>query len=142
MRIIQNSAMIAENNIKLKEAGRPMHLQPLAQPLPAKPQAQPSTSSASSFCDIFSGKIAEAESLHFTKHANMRLNARNISLTNTQIKRVEDGINKAREKGIRDSLVLVDNVALLVNVPNKTVVTAMGKENDNIFTNIDGAVIV
>ena len=53
-------------------------------------------------------------------------------------------VQKASEKGIKESLVLMDSLAFIVNVPNKTVVTAMdqGESGDNIFTNIDGAVIV
>ena len=46
------------------------------------------------------------------------------------------------QKGINDSLVLVDGIALVVNVKNKVVITAMNSDNENIFTNIDGAVIV
>ena len=57
---------------------------------------------------------------------------------------MESGVQKASEKGIKESLVLIDSLAFIVNVPNKTVVTAMdqGESIDNIFTNIDGAVIV
>lgn len=94
------------------------------------------------FKDIFSDKISESTSLQFSKHANMRLNSREITLSNEQIKRVEDGVEMAKTKGINDSLVLVDNVALLVNTKNKMVITALNKEKENLFTNIDGAVIV
>ena len=50
---------------------------------------------------------------------------------------------KEVEKGIQESLVMVDSLAFIVNVPNKTVVTAMdqGETEKNVFTNIDGAVI-
>ena len=97
---------------------------------------------ATSFKDVLGNKVLENTSLQFSKHANMRLNSREITLSNEQMKRVEDGIQKARDKGINDSLVLVDNVALLVNTKNKMVITAMKQENNNLFTNIDGAVIV
>lgn len=96
-----------------------------------------------SFSKILNDKIA-VSSLQFSKHASMRLNNRSISLSNEQLKRVEDGVNKATQKGINDSLVIVDNIALVVNIKNRIVITAMDKNfnNDNIFTNIDGAVIV
>ncbi len=94
------------------------------------------------FNNILSNKISEQKPLFFSKHASMRLSARDITLSPDQLRRVESGVDKALEKGINDSLVLVDNVALVVNVKSKTVITAMNKENDNIFTNIDGAVIV
>jgi flagellar operon protein len=84
------------------------------------------------------------EGVQFSKHANMRLNARQIELTADQLSRVEDGVNKADEKGIKDSLVLVDDVALVVNVKSKMVITAIASANqqENVFSNIDGAVIV
>ncbi len=104
--------------------------------------------SSAAFQSIFSDKLeksmAQASSVQFSKHASMRLNNRNLSLSSEQIKRVEMGIDKAVEKGINDSLVLVDDIALVVNVKNKIVITAMNKNNDanSVFTNIDGAVIV
>jgi len=57
---------------------------------------------------------------------------------------LENGVKQASEKGITESLVLVDSLAFIVNVPNKTVVTALDQTeaNSNIFTNIDGAVII
>lgn len=93
------------------------------------------------FKEIFDNK-AENTNILFSKHASMRLNSRNLQLSNAQIKRVEDGIKRAEEKGIKDSLVLVDNIALLVNIKNKTVVTAIDNNSEKVYTNIDGAVIV
>lgn len=80
----------------------------------------------------------------FSKHAANRLNNRNIELTNNQIQRLKEGTKKAEAKGIQDSLVLIDQLAFIVNIPSNTVVTAMNQNetNDNVFTNIDGAVII
>ena len=82
--------------------------------------------------------------LKFSKHAANRLSMRNIELSDAQVMRLQDGMEKANAKGIKDSLVLVDKLAFIVNIPSSTVVTAMdpSETNDNIFTNIDGAVIV
>lgn len=82
--------------------------------------------------------------LKFSKHASTRLCDRGISLSEEQNERLENGVLKASEKGIRESLVIVDSLAFIVNVPNKTVVTAMDRtdSDDNIYTNIDGAVII
>ena len=79
----------------------------------------------------------------FSKHAMNRLSLRNIELTNDQMARLNQGKIEAGEKGIRDSLILVDQLAFIVNVPNNTVVTAMDQTENksNVFTNIDGAVI-
>ena len=97
-----------------------------------------------SFEEILSDKITGESELKFSKHASMRLDSRNISLTPNQNMRLENGVKQASEKGIKESLVLVDSLAFIVNVPNKTVVTAMDQQetNSNIFTNIDGAVIM
>ena len=83
------------------------------------------------------------EEIRFSKHAINRLETRDISLTDAQMARLHEGAKKAGEKGIKESLVLVDELAFIVNVENKTVVTAMDQTNndENIFTNIDGAVI-
>lgn len=83
-------------------------------------------------------------SLKFSKHALGRLNDRNIELDQNQLERLNSGARKAEEKGIRDSLVIVDQLAFIVNVPNQTVVTAMDstETDENVFTNINGAVII
>ena len=83
----------------------------------------------------------QTQNLRFSKHANERLLNRNINLSAEQMERLETGTSKAREKGIQESLVMVDNLAFIVNVKNNTVITAMDDSSDSIFTNIDGAVI-
>lgn len=98
-----------------------------------------------SFEDVLRQTALERDTgLKFSKHASMRLNERDIILTQNQSTRLENGVDAASKKGINDSLVLVDNLAFIVNVPNKTVVTAMDQTetNSNVFTNIDGAVIM
>lgn len=82
--------------------------------------------------------------LKFSKHASQRLTDRNIELSGEQMERLQKGIDLCGEKGIKDSLVLMDQYAFIVNTQKNTVITAMeqGKETDKIFTNIDGAVLV
>lgn len=106
---------------------------------PIKPQ---NMENPLSFNQILKDKELERSGeLKFSKHANERLATRNIDLSGEQLKRLEDGTNKARAKGIQESLVMVDNLAFIVNVKNSTVITAVGETDDAIFTNIDGAVI-
>nr|WP_318683543.1 TIGR02530 family flagellar biosynthesis protein [uncultured Acetatifactor sp.] len=87
---------------------------------------------------------AEVGALKFSKHAAVRMADRNIELSTEQLARLNDGAKKAGQKGIRDSLVIVDELAFIVNVPNQTVVTAMDstETSENVFTNINGAVII
>ena len=99
-----------------------------------------------SFEEILKQKqdVTGSSELKFSKHAAMRLEDRNINLSEEQSERLEIGVRRASEKGIRESLVIVDSLAFIVNVPNKTVVTAMeqNESDDNIYTNIDGAVFM
>ncbi len=80
----------------------------------------------------------------FSKHANERLMRRNINLSDDQLDRLNKGVMQAKEKSINESLVMMDNLAFIVNIKNNTVITAMSQETEdsNVFTNIDGAVIV
>lgn len=82
--------------------------------------------------------------VRFSKHAAGRLAERNIELTTGQMERLNEGAAKAGQKGIKESLVLVDELAFIINIPNNTVVTAMNQSDaaQNVFTNIDGAVII
>jgi len=83
----------------------------------------------------------ELEKIKFSSHASKRLEARNIQLSETELNKLQDAVERAEMKGAKDSLVMMDKTAFIVNVPNKTVVTAMQLgENDNIFTNIDSVV--
>lgn len=104
------------------------------------------TTEGLSFQDILQKKslTGSTGSLKFSKHALGRLTDRGIELDNSQLERLNQGAAKAEEKGIRDSLVIVDQLAFIVNVPNQTVVTAMDstETNENVFTNINGAVIM
>lgn len=101
-----------------------------------------SRDSTLSFQEILSSaRESRTEGLRFSKHANERLVTRNIQLTGNQMERLENGASRARAKGIQESLVMVDNLAFIVNVQNNTVITAMDDSADSVFTNIDGAVI-
>ena len=99
---------------------------------------------SASFAQVLQQKeqeTAERSSLHFSKHANERLASRKIALSTEQVQRLENGTNRAREKGIQESLIMVDSLAFIVNVKNNTVITAVNDVKDAVFTNIDGPVI-
>lgn len=82
--------------------------------------------------------------LKFSAHAAQRLKERKIEMDAATMIKVNDAIDKADAKGIDDTLVLTKDAALIVNVKNRTVITAMDRSQmtGNVFTNIDGAVIV
>lgn len=97
-----------------------------------------------SFQQVLQKEVSKESQLKFTKHANERINSRHIEISDEQMQRLQDGANKAGEKGIKESLVLVDSLAFIVNTKQNTVITAMNQQesNENIYTNIDGAIIV
>ena len=98
-----------------------------------------------SFEEIWKQKTGEvSQEIRFSKHASNRLADRNLTLSDNQLSRLSEGLRKAGEKGIKESLVMVDQLAFIVNVPSNTVITAMDQNQakENVFTNIDGAVIV
>jgi len=97
------------------------------------------TLSASRFEQMFK---TELEKLSFSSHATKRLESRDIHLSNEEIFRLNEAVKKAQAKGSKDSLVMMNDTAFIVNIPNKTVVTAMyvGQGEENIFTNIDSVV--
>ncbi len=104
------------------------------------------TAAAVSFENILAEKVGQRDRdvLKFSKHAAERLEERNINLSREQSERLSSGLSKAGEKGIENSLVLMDSLAFIINVPRSTVVTAMDEREsrEKTFTNIDGAVIV
>lgn len=95
--------------------------------------------------DMQNGNVPKNNgTLKFSKHASSRLEERNIELSDSQLERLQEGTMKAEAKGINESLVIVDSLSFIVNVPNNTVITALSQSDseDNIYTNIDGAVII
>ena len=91
------------------------------------------------FNDIFT---EELEKVKFSGHAMKRLESRNIKFSDTELTKLNTAIEKAENKGAKDSVVLMEDTALIVNIPNKTVVTAMqvGNGGEDVFTNIDSVV--
>ena len=97
---------------------------------------------AGEFSQILDGKLTK---LQFSQHAQNRLQSRNIRLSDEQMNKLAGAIDKAAAKGSKETLVLMENnLAFLVGVKDRTVITAVDGENmkENVFTNIDSAVIV
>lgn len=93
----------------------------------------------SSFDAIFDNELSKVK---FSGHAAKRLESRNIQLTDVEMNKLNEAVGKAEAKGAKDSLVMLNDKAFIVNIPNKTVVTAVevAEGNDNVFTNIDSVV--
>lgn len=100
--------------------------------------------SSTAFNEILREAVQKEQAVKFSKHAQIRMRQRNISLSQQEIDLIGQAIEKAKAKGVRDSLVLMGNLAFIVNVPTKTIVTAVDGESikESVFTNIDGAVVL
>jgi len=102
-------------------------------------QGNQNTGLKSHFDEIFSKEISKVK---LSKHAQQRLESRNIKLSDNEMNKINDAVQKAEAKGAKDSLVMMDKTAFIVNIPNRTVITAMSltNANENVFTNIDSVV--
>ncbi len=96
------------------------------------------------FGSILKQELEKNSQLKFSKHASQRLDDRNIPINTDLSDRLNKAVEMAQGKGLRDMVIIDNQNAFVVNVPNKTVITAMsGAEmKNNIFTNIDGVVMI
>ena len=102
------------------------------------PQKARTGGNAIDFKDIFTEELSK---LKFSGHAQTRMISRDISLDDNQLQRLEQAIDKLAEKQGNNSLVMMDDTAFIVNVPNRTVITLFDKSQiqENVITNIDSA---
>lgn len=108
-------------------------------------QAAKKAENASSFAGMLKNTVQKSSAdLTFSKHAIERLDARQIEVSPQLMEKMSSAVDKAGSKGVTEALIMNGNTAFIVNVPNRTVVTSMngGEMKENIFTNIDGAVIL
>lgn len=116
---------------------------------PVRPAGVPVTipPSLSGFRDILRESTAAATSgppLKFSAHALQRLESRQITLTADDVSRMNAMADRAAAKGSKQSLFLMNDVALVVSIKNRTVITAVDAASmkENVFTNIDSAAII
>lgn len=109
-----------------------------------KDKVNDATYKGEEFSKLLESALKDQQKVKFSKHAQLRMSERNILLSQNELDMISDAVTKANLKGVKDSLILLDKVAFIVNVPSKTVVTTVDKASikDNVFTNIDGAVII
>lgn len=105
--------------------------------------AAPAPSGAAARSDAAFAVALERSRVTFSGHAQKRIEQRGLDLGPERMARLERAVDRAAAKGSRDSLILLDELALVVSVRNHTVVTAMDQAGgkDQVFTNIDSVVI-
>jgi flagellar operon protein len=114
-------------------------------PRPAgKPVQIPPTSAPSFRSVLEQQQTTTAQPLKFSAHAMQRLQSRNIQLSNEDISRMNVMADKAAEKGAKQSLFMLRDIAMVVSIKNRTVITAVDQESmkENVFTNIDSAAVI
>lgn len=107
-------------------------------------QASRAAEAVQPFNSVLQTTVDRGMALKFSAHAKERLALRNISLSEQDLARIDTAVNKAAAKGARQSLLVMQDMAFIVSVTNRTVITALdgGSMKENVFTNIDSAVIV
>ena len=88
--------------------------------------------------------LGQGRAVRFSAHAMQRLSDRNIELTAADHARIAESTDAASAKGSREALLLLDRLALIVGVPNRTVITVIEPDEgeNTVFTHIDSVVIV
>ena len=97
-----------------------------------------------SFKTLLDEQLSKSNPLRFSKHAQERVDQRGIELTEDLLSSLSNAVTKAREKGARDVVVIDAAQAFIVNIPNNMVITTItdSEMKENVFTNIDSAVII
>jgi flagellar operon protein len=108
---------------------------------PNKPEA--ASSDSDGFEDILAAQLGRSPAVRFSNHAQKRLVSRGIDFDKDDAIRLEEAVEKAASKGARESLILMDDLALVVSIKNRVVITAVDQNSrkENIFTNIDTVVL-
>lgn len=134
--------MSAGNAVKINNYTRPVDLLEIAHR--GKANAADKQAGKSAFKDMFSAELASDRAVQFSRHASQRLHSRGIELTDDQLNRIADAVDRAGAKGSRETLILTDEAALVVSIENRTVITVFDRENlrEGVVTSIDSAVIL
>lgn len=126
-----------------KPSFRPIPSQPVAPHLYNKVKTKPITNQQP-FSAHLQTALESTNNLVLSKHAKQRLEQRGINISAERWSQIEAKVNEAKKMGVKDSLVLMDEAALIVSAQNNTVITAMDRTeaSTQIFTNISGTIVM
>ena len=108
----------------------------------ARPSARPLSPAAPNFAEVLESQIGGP--VRFSAHAQDRLRKREIQFTPQDEQQLSEAVDMANAKGAKESLILMDDLALVVSIRNRVVITALDQnaQGSNVFTNIDSAVVL
>lgn len=117
---------------------------PVGRPAGTREQSGAPNREEGSFQALLQHKLVQDSSVEFSRHAVSRVVERGIELSENSLTRLGEGMRIAQEKGLNDTLILIDRTAFIVNVKNNKVITTVDGDElkGNVFTNIDGTVII
>ncbi|HHX59586.1 MAG TPA: flagellar protein [Epulopiscium sp.] len=107
-----------------------------------KPLVKP-VSTEMSFNQVLQGTLNKVN-LQYSKHADFRMKSLGIVRNKEFENQLEVAAGRARAKNIKEGLILKEDYGFVVSIKNNTVITVVDLKDkeDNVFTNIDGAVII
>ena len=134
--------MAVNSGLRISGYQRPVDLIEIAQRTQATGQQQ--KPDGSSFKEMFSAEMAQSRNIAFSRHAHERLYSRGLTLSDESLESLAGAIDKADAKGSKETLILSDDAAFVVSVPNRTVITVFDRDNlrEGVVTAIDSAVII
>jgi flagellar operon protein len=132
--------MAVEQTIKAGSLQRPVNLIEIAQ----RDSQTADKTAGSSFKQMFSAELAEAHGITFSRHAHERMFSRGLEMSEENLAKLASAVDRAQSKGSKETLVMSKDLACVVNVPSRTVVTVFDSDHlrDGIVTSIDSAVII
>ena len=122
----------------------PGQIRPVAAGSQPAVQPRPEQHAGPSFRQFLDESLRSEGGVKFSAHAMKRISSRGIELGNREMSEIEDAVRRAASKGSRDSLLMSDSYALVVNIPSRTVITAMDRSGmlEGVITNVDSAVFL
>ena len=89
-------------------------------------------------------KKPQTEGISLSTHAAKRLQQRNLEIDSEEFQKLKTGIDKLKQKGGQDSLIITGKAAYIVDVPQNKIVTVIDTESvgENVFTKIDSTLIL
>ncbi|WBW95424.1 flagellar biosynthesis protein [Oceanirhabdus sp. W0125-5] len=109
-----------------------------------KHEVKKSNKSSKDFNGILKEKISEkSNEISFSKHASLRVKEREIDITSEDITKLNKALDKAKEKGCRESVLIYKNNGFITNIKNRKVITVCNmKDTEGVITNIDSVLFV
>ncbi len=129
------------SGVKITAYQQPVKLLDIAQ---GNKSTTRTTGAKGDFKEMFSRELSSERGVTVSKHASERLFSRGLQLSDERLNQIAQALDKAEQKGSKDTLILFDDVALVASVKNRTVITAFDRDNlkEGVVTAIDSAVIL